>query len=206
MKIETLESNETLETWINRPYISDNLKTELSTAKILFVPFENLRDFETPLFPLETSDLLRYFKNNVPASIDVDICITDDLYTEFAFYNNYKRLGNFVIVAVAVPIFVGVISSYVYEKFLKEEESKPTINVVDRSTHVTINAPEISKITTKKYLQPTQVKFSVTVVDSTGKSKTIKFEGAAKDIDTALKALKDYEEPNDSIQVSANTP
>lgn len=199
MNIEVLDSTENFQSWISRDYITEELKNELQKASVLIVPFENLRDFEKPLFPIETSNILRYFQQNSDKDFTVDICITDELYTEFAFYNNYKRLGKFVVVTVAIPTFVTILSAYVYDKYIKEEESKPEINIIDNSTKIVVNDTHISTVSQKKYLQPVQVKFSVTVVDSSGNSKEIKFEGPAKEINSALEALKKYEEPKKEV-------
>lgn len=200
MKIEVLDSNENFQTWLSRDYITEELKTVLKDASILIVPFENLRDFENPLFPIETSNLLRYFQQSLSQELLIDICITDELYTEFGFYNNYKRLGKFVVLTIAIPTFVTILSAYVYDKFIKEEESKPEINIIDNSTKIVVNDTHISKIVQKKYLQPIQIKFSVTIVDTSGNSKEIKFEGPAKEINTALEALKRYEEPTNEVK------
>ncbi|NHM04322.1 hypothetical protein [Flavobacterium celericrescens] len=200
MKIEVLESNENFQTWLNRDYITEELKTVLNNASILIVPFENLRDFENPLFPIETSNLLKYFQQNLNQELLIDICITDELYTEFGFYNNYKRLGKFVVLTIAIPTFVTILSAYVYDKYIKEEESKPEINIIDNSTKIIVNNTHISEVAQKKYLQPVQVKFSVTIVDTSGNSKEIKFEGPAKEINTALEALKKYEESQKELK------
>jgi len=199
MNIEVLDSSENFQTWISRDYIAEELKNELQKASVLLVPFEKLRDFDKPLFPIETSNILRYFQQNFDKDFTVDICITDDLYTEFGFYNNYKRLGKFVVATVAIPTFVTILSAYVYDRYIKEEESKPEINIIDNSTKIVVNDTHISTVSQKKYLQPVQVKFSVTVVDSSGNSKEIKFEGPAKEIRSALEALKKYEEPKKEV-------
>ncbi|OXG04299.1 hypothetical protein BC749_103386 [Flavobacterium araucananum] len=199
MNIEVLDSSENFQTWISRDYIAEELKNELQKASVLIVPFEKLRDFDKPLFPIETSNILSYFQQNFDKDFTVDICITDDLYTEFGFYNNYKRLGKFVVATVAIPTFVTILSAYVYDRYIKEEESKPEINIIDNSTKIVVNDIHISTVSQKKYLQTVQVKFSVTVVDSSGNSKEIKFEGPAKEISSALEALKKYEEPKKEV-------
>ncbi|OWP85331.1 hypothetical protein [Flavobacterium davisii] len=207
MTLTIIDSTETFSTWLNREYIDEELQKELAKASILLTPFEDLRDNTPPVFPIGTESLIDYFKKNLPSEISIDICIGEDDYLEFAFYNNYKRLGKFVILSVTIPIFITVFSSYVYDNFIKEDESKPPIITVDNSTTITnkttvINNPPIKKvidskspseITQKKFLQPTHIKFTVTVVDSTGTSKEIDYEGPANEVGTALNALKEYE-------------
>lgn len=193
MKLTITNTNETFETWFDKEYINDELKSSLMKASILIVPFENLRETTNPyLFPIGTEDILRYFKENLPKDQLIEICISNEFYQEFAFYSDYKRLGNFIIKAVVVPMFVAVMSAYVNHRFIKEDDTKPQIEIIDKSTNITINN-DISKLTDKKYLEPTHVKFSVTVIDSTGNSKNISFEGPASDIDKALESLKEYE-------------
>lgn len=193
MELTIIDTNETFESWLNKDFVPEDLRKLLSNASILVVPFENLRDTPNPLlFPIGTEDILRYFKEKLPQGQIIDICITDEDYQEFAFYSDYKRLGNFVVKSFVIAAFVNILSAYVYDKFIKEDESKPHIQIIDKSTYTTINN-HISTLTDKKYLEPTHIKFSVTVVDSFGKSKNIIYEGPASEIDTVLKSLKEYE-------------
>ena len=194
MELTINDTNENFETWLNKEFVTENLKKLLADKSILLIPFENLRDTPNPLmFPIGTENVLRYFKNNLPKNQTIDICISDEDYQEFAFYSDYKRLGNFLVKSVAIVVFVNVLSSYVYDQYIKADETKPQIQIIDKSTNTTINN-HISNLTDKKYLEPTHIKFSVTVVDSLGKSKNISYEGPASEIDSVLKSLKDYEE------------
>ena len=194
MELTINDTNENFETWLNKEFITPDLKQLLADKSILLIPFENLRDTPNPLmFPIGTENVLRYFKNNLPENQTIDICILDEDYQEFAFYSDYKRLGNFLVKSVAIAVFVNVLSSYVYDQLIKKDDTKPQIQIIDKSTNTTINN-HISNLADKKFLEPTHIKFSVTVVDSLGKSKNISYEGPASEIDSVLKTLKDYEE------------
>lgn len=201
MGLTITDSNESFETWLSKDFVTNELKQLVSNASILIVPFENLRDTPNPLlFPIGTEEILRFFKEKLPEGQLIDICITDEDYQEFAFYSDYKRLGNFVVKAVAVPVFVAILSAYVYDKYIKEDNTKPQIQIIDKSTHTNIDNSthnttinHISKLADKKYLEPTHIKFSVTVVDTVGASKNISYEGPASEIDNVLKSLKEYE-------------
>ena len=193
MELTITDSNENFDTWLSKEFVTDELKQLVSDASILIVPFENLRDTPNPLlFPIGTDEILRYFKEKLPDGQLIDICITDEEYQEFAFYSDYKRLGNFLIKEAAIPFFIAILSAFVYDKYIKEDDSKPQIQIIDNSTHST-TTNHISKLADKKYLEPTHIKFSVTVVDSIGASKNISYEGPASDIDNVLKSLKEYE-------------
>lgn len=194
MELTINDTDDNFETWLNKEFVTEDLKKLLIDKSILIIPFEHLRDTSNPLmFPIGTEDVLRFFKNNLPQQNIIDICITDEDYQEFAFYSDYKRLGNFLVKSVAIAIFVNVLSAYIYDQFIKEDNSKPIIQIIDKSTNTTINK-HISNLTDKKYLEPTHIKFSVTIVDSVGESKNISYEGPASEIDSVLESIKDYEE------------
>lgn len=193
MELKITDATENFRTWLEKSYIDIELKNELSNASILIVPFENLRDSIGPVFPTGTDYLLQYFQKRLPQEISIDICISDSDYQTFEFNNHYRRIGKFVIKSVAIPVFVSIISSYIYDKYIKSDESKPLIQVIDNSSNTTtIN--HIETLTEKQYLEPTHIDFSVTVDSIDGTSKTIEYEGPATEIETVLKALKEYEE------------
>lgn len=193
MGLTITNTTETFDSWLEKDFLDDGLKEILTNASILIVPFENLRDAENPLmFPIGTENILRYFTEKLPPEYSIDICISDELYQEFAFYSDYKRLGNFVIKSVAIPVFVSIMSAYIYDEFIKKDNSKPKIEIIDNSV-VNNSNNHISTLANKKYLEPTHIKFSVTIADTIGGSKNISYEGPASDVDTVLKSLKEYE-------------
>lgn len=192
MELFIAETNETIESFLSKDFIPENLRESLSKASVLIFPFENLRDTPIPPFPTGTEDVLRYFQEKLPQELNIDICISDEDYQEFAFNNDYKRIGNFIVKAVAIPAFVTILSSYIYDKYIKEDNTKPQIQIIDKSNNITITN-HISTLADKKYLEPTHIKFSVTVIDTAGTSKNINYEGPATEFDTVLKALKEYE-------------
>ena len=49
--------------WLNRPYISEELRKELEKSDILIIPKEGIRDFDTPLFPVKTEEIFTYMRN-----------------------------------------------------------------------------------------------------------------------------------------------
>ena len=193
MELKITDATENFKSWLEKSYIDLELKNELSNASILIVPFENLRDSIGPVFPTGTDYLLQYFQKRLPQEISIDICISDSDYQTFEFNNHYRRIGKFVIKSVAIPVFVGIISSYIYDKYIKSDESKPQIQVIDNSSTPT-TIKHISTLTDKQYLEPTHIDFSVTVEFLDGTSKTIEYEGPATEIKTVLNALKEYEE------------
>jgi hypothetical protein len=205
MELIAVDSKENFETWINRDFITPELRLILSKASILIVPFEDLREELPPVFPTMTTEILQYFKSNLPSEITIDICIEDEEYNEFAFNTDYKRLGKFVVKKLALPIFAGLMLAYITENFINKDDLKPITVVAPTTNIITINQtpptnahsnelPVKRIIPDKKYMEPTHVKFSVTLTDSLKTSKEIKFEGPAKEVAPFLEALKKYEE------------
>ncbi len=186
----TIENTaENFETWTSQEFVSNETRPKLLKAGILFVPNIGYREEKGPVFPALTEDIVSYLREHLPKDIALELCVDSDKYKELALYSDHKRLGNFIVTALLFPTFVGVLSSYIYDKYVKADEQKPaTVTVVkniDNSVHNTyINESP------KKYQSPTKVMFTITVVDSNGTSKKITYEGNAKDVEQTVKAIK----------------
>ena len=187
------QSNENFDTWTAKEFVSEDIRPTLRQASILVVPTLGFRDTNEPTFPVGTEDFLAYFKERLPKEFTIDICVDDEHYQELALHSNYKRIGTFLVSTVALSVFLNILSSYIYDNVIKEEESKPQIQTIniDNSTHTTIinPIPEIPKAP-KKFLEPPKVKFTVTVVDTNGVSKDFHYEGPAKDVKTVTDQIK----------------
>jgi hypothetical protein len=184
-------STENFETWIAKDFVSDELKPSLHQTSILLVPTIGFRKQNEPTFPVLTEDLYYYFKENLPKEYSVELCIDESKYLEIALHSNYKRIGNFIVKDIVLPIFIGLLVAYITEKYIRPEEAKPHINIVniDNSSHTTIINEDV-KPSPKIYLAPTKVTFSVTVVDTNGTSKEYKYEGEAKDVKVVTEEIK----------------
>lgn len=184
------DSNETFESWINKEFIPSDIKPILSQASILFVPTIEFRGENELTFPVLTESIFNYFKENLPKGINAEICIADSQYHELALHSDYKRIGNFVVTKIAIPIFVGILLNYINDTYTKPEQAQPQITItnIDNSSHTTIINQTSKQI--PKYLEPTKVQFSITVVDSNKTSKEFKYEGPAKDVKTVVDEIK----------------
>lgn len=197
--IEILKSKENFQTWSERSYITDEIRESIAQASILLVPLEGFRGVATPNFPPFTEEILYYFKNNVTDGYKVDICASDESFALLSLNSDYKRLGKFVVKKVAVPAFLILLTGYINLKISKEQDSKPQIvinNIINSELPVSqINPiakskPKIKEHLPHKYLEPSMVTFSITVVDSTGKSLDFHYTGSVKDIDIVTEKVK----------------
>jgi len=189
-------SNENFATWAAQSFVSDDLRSILQEKSILLVPEIGFRDRDIPVFPVGTENLLEYFQKNAPANYSIDICVNEDLYAELSLHHDYIRLGRFLVKEIALPVFIGLLTAYITENYIKHEDSKPKVEIIDNSTHQTIinppaeSKPSIEKAPPKKYLAPPKLKFSVTIVDSNGASKEYHYDGPVKNVKEVTEEIK----------------
>lgn len=187
------EVQENFETWISQSFIPENLKVDLRKAQILLTPTIGFREQPLPTFPVGTEVTLAFLKKNLPNNISVDICIDDKDYAELGLYSNWKMIGAFVVSSLVAPIFVDVLSDLIKKAFI-EEEKQPVIqiNTIETTTpnlkndapHKPDSVPK-SQVRSKapaKHFEKPKLKFSLTIVDSTGKSIKLDYEGPVEHV------------------------
>lgn len=207
LTIET--TDDTFEKWVNSDFVPKELKQELLNKSILLVPDINFVKEGTPLFTTLLEDVTDFLRNNLDDPTIFDICAGDSP-EELSLNSDYRRIGHFLVKNVALPVLTGLIVAYITTKFIESDNSKPNINIVNTgSGEININnqttnvqprnteieeskAESTSKKPHKKMLEPTQVTFSITVVDSKS-SKTYHYKGPAKNAETITEQiLKDW--------------
>lgn len=110
------------EDWIRALCIGDNLRKRLESANVLIVPMNGFGQYDEPLFVAGTDDLLQYFKRLESDEILLEVCVEDEDYTELSLHSDLIRLGSFVVKNVVLPLFLNLLSAYVYEKVLSRPE------------------------------------------------------------------------------------
>jgi hypothetical protein len=211
MSIIQITSTDNFETWLNKPFVSEELKATLSNASILILPTEGFRDHPGPVFPVQTTELYDFFKSKLPPDAFIDVCVSEDDFRELALHSDYKRIGNFLIKQAVLPVFIGILLLYVEHKYFKDEE-QPAVkieNIVSNGTNTSLsNSPNSTvvnnninvikaekpdakeKTPVKKYHEQPKIKFSLTVVDTAGTAKEFQYEGTAKDLKTTVEEIK----------------
>jgi hypothetical protein len=122
------DTSEEFDYFLNQPYVTDELRESIKDAQILFVPSLGFRDIEKPVFPVGTETLFHFFKDKAQ-DINIDIIIEDSDYAELALHADTKKLGVFVVSAVVLPLFLNVLSSYIYEKIRPAPKDKIEFSV-----------------------------------------------------------------------------
>jgi len=129
------ESKETFTSWINRPYIPQELRGQLANANVLIVPIEGFREHPSPVFPVDTEEFLNYLRDNSDKGIHVDICITDEDYRELALHDALIIIGSLVVTSIVGPIIADLISEYIKKRWMTKEDKakiKVELTVVEK--------------------------------------------------------------------------
>jgi len=164
LKVDEISDNS--ESLINAVPISEELKVKLLKTPIIVYPQSGFRNFNEPLFPQGTEEIYRYLQTNLPPNTPIDICIEDNDYFELALHADLKRIGIFIVASVVLPIFLGVVSSYINNKILSTSKDD------DISISIIITETECST------------------------SKKIFYEGPAKDFTRISKDIEKIMETN----------
>lgn len=143
------ETSENFSYWLNRPYISEELRKELNKSTLLVVPSENFRGKDGPYFPNSTEDFLDFLRSNAKEGLVPDICIEDSQFKTIALHHDLIVLGGIVVTAIVAPVAADIIGEYIKRKIWSNKGEEPT------------------------------VKFNMTVVESDGKAKRMSYEGPA---------------------------
>jgi len=123
--LEIEKTEETMEKWLNKAYISDELRENLGNVDILIIPSER---FKKPGFPFDTVSLFDFFKKELPENLKIGICIEDKEYAEFQYNAEIEHIGYFIVKELAIPFFIAIITAYIIKKFI-EKKKKPEINL-----------------------------------------------------------------------------
>jgi hypothetical protein len=103
------------------------LKPELVRGGIgiLILPSSSSHD----AFYSGTLELLDHMKENSSGDV-IDIFASDEDYKELAQHSADYWIGTFLIGGVFVPLFVNLLSSYIFEKLKAGADDKISVNVI----------------------------------------------------------------------------
>ncbi len=166
LRIQDMEG--TLASLIGKVRISDTVKDSVNKAAVILYPLVGFRDIKPPPFPVGTDGLFVHLKKNLPADLPVEVCINDEDYHELTLHADLSRLGIIIVKYVALPVVLGVLGSYIYDK-LKGQPSGQA-----------------------------EISFSIIMADDKENlTKQFDYEGPAKDFETIADEIKGILETRD---------
>ena len=110
------ESDKGFSYWVNREYISDDLRARMAGSNVLIVPFEGFRDLPYPVFPVQTVELFHLIKESNIQDISLDICIADKDYKELALHKDTIQIASFVVQYGVLPIITSIVANFIYKR------------------------------------------------------------------------------------------
>ncbi|HBC3836423.1 hypothetical protein BTO19_23370 [Vibrio parahaemolyticus] len=99
------------------------LSEEIRIAKAIILPSHGTEDS----FYSGTLDLLDYLNEN---GLNTTIYASDDEYIELSLHGADHWIGKLFINAVTIPLFVGLLTNYVYGELQAKPDDNISINVV----------------------------------------------------------------------------
>ena len=183
-----IDTNENFETWISRKYIPDELKSNLVRAKVLLVPIEKFRDQEALLLCPLACEVIDYLREKLPEDVKVDICVPDECIEELALYDHDIILGDFFIYSTVATLFFGIVSNFIYDKFIKQKKSEYQVQIIDNSVNKSSSPINIGTFEGKEYMSSPNIQLSVTVVDENSgrKSQKLEYKGPASEFSALI--------------------
>lgn len=124
------KTEENFDTWINKKFITDNIRPQLLSKDILLIPDEGFRGLDSPVFPVRTEDVFNYLKKQLPEDLSIDICIEDKDYKEVALHADLTIISTAIVTAIALPVLVNVLSTYINNKLFKPESSNVKMSII----------------------------------------------------------------------------
>ncbi|WP_038889215.1 hypothetical protein [Vibrio campbellii] len=99
------------------------LAEEIKNAKAVILPSHGSKDS----FYSSTLDLLDYLNEN---GLCTTVYASDDEYIELSLHGADHWIGKLFINEVTIPLFVGLLTNYVYDELKAEPDDNIAINVV----------------------------------------------------------------------------
>ena len=163
--IEIKNSDVTFESVYTSDYVPSDLN--LKKANLLLIPYRNYRPNIEYCFGEYSEEFFRYVTENAVEGIRPDIAIADDKYQSMEMHSLLLDIGILIATSVALPIAVNLLSSYIYDKIKSMHEKNENVNV----------------------------RVEIISQDSSGMSKSIKYDGLASDFVAVKDAVNKVLEP-----------
>jgi hypothetical protein len=132
------ESDESIQTWANRSYISSELREQLLKADAVLVPSESYGKFtDSPHFPEATEEFFQFLRTASDGKISFDICIEEREYKELALHHDVLIIAGIVTTVFVAPLIVNLTAEYIKRRIWKrnpEAKVQSTLTIQDKQT------------------------------------------------------------------------
>lgn len=139
--MQVRDTEESFEYWINREYISAELRARLSVANVLCTPYSGYLEYEGPLFPIETSEFYRFLQRNSGDGLVADLCIEDEDFEYLSLNHDVLELPNVIVQLIAAPLFVNLVCGYILHRLgsrMKDAHVEQELTIEDSRSGVSL--------------------------------------------------------------------
>ena len=102
---------------------SPELASELQGKNVLILPSHQTQD----AFYAGSLDIVDYLNEG---KLNADLYSTDEEYKELSLHGAEIWLGTFLIKDIVIPVFCGLISSYIYDKLKAKPDDKISLKFI----------------------------------------------------------------------------
>lgn len=117
----------TFETVYRSEYVPKD--DELKEANCLILPYENFREGVDYCFSEYAQEVLQYSKDNPSGDLKLDIAATDENYKVIELHSMLLQIGIFIATSVVIPMAVGLVTNYTYDKIKKLHQAEEDVEV-----------------------------------------------------------------------------
>lgn len=120
-RFEVTEGGPTFQKLIEQASL--DLASEIQGKSVLLLPSHGSAD----AFYAGSLDTLDYLNEN---GLNADLYSTDEEYKELSLHGADLWLGTFLLQSFVIPVFCGVISSYIYDKLKAKPDDKISLKFI----------------------------------------------------------------------------
>ncbi len=155
----------TFETLKKKSYYSESEASK--DANVFIIPEEHLRDGYDILFFENTKNLLRALNDH--GDIKADVPCSEEDFKEIELHSGLLELGTFLVTSFIFPIFVNLVSSFIYDLIKKNDDDPKKV----------------------------KARLKVNVDKKNGKSIKFEYKGPASTFNSSMKKIEEILEEND---------
>ena len=112
-------------------------KTRLQTAAVLIIPTDLRPEYDCPVFPDTTREVLYSLREGLGSSSIVEAAVRDEDYVEYQFNSEHVILPVLFVEFVLAPLVISLLASYVHDR-LKKGRGRAADDRVTSEIHVRV--------------------------------------------------------------------
>ena len=107
------------------------LSKSLRFSSVFIVPTDLGSEYEGPVFPLSTREILRHLRTGFAEKASVEVAVRDEDYKEFDYRSDSLMILPVLYISshILVPLAVSLLGAYIYDKFKNRRGANASVIV-----------------------------------------------------------------------------